>query len=139
MWLFWPLLILGGLGIFRLTSSEKYGAGKTLYLKHCASCHMEDGSGLRAFIPPLVGADYVRESGAEMACLIKYGVEGEMLVNGVTFNQPMYGHIDMQEIEIRNIINYVKNAWGNQAEEISFQEVREALKACEGQKLIPTP
>lgn len=139
MWLFWPVLILVGLGFFRLTTNEKYGAGKILYQRHCASCHMEDGTGLRAFIPPLAGADYVQNGGAEMACLIRYGIAGEMLVNGVVFNQPMYGHVDMKDIEIRNIINYIKNAWGNEGEEISFAEIKAALTTCEGQKPIPTP
>lgn len=139
MWFLWPVLILGGLGIYRLTSSEKYGAGKILYTRHCASCHMEDGSGLRGVIPPLANVDFVENSKADMACLIRYGIAGEIQVNGQTFNRPMYGHIDMKEIEIRNIINYVKNAWGNEGEEISFPEIKEALKACEGRETIPTP
>jgi len=139
MWLFWPVLLLLGLGIFRWSSGEKYGAGKVLYQKHCASCHMDDGTGLRAIIPPLASADYVQKGGAEMACLIKYGVEGEMLVNGQIFSRPMYGHSEMKEVEIRNIINYIKHAWGNDGDEISFAEIKAALEACEGSEVVPTP
>lgn len=139
LWLIWPLLILLGFLIYRFSSGEKYGAGKVLYEKHCQSCHMEDGSGLRGVIPPLAKADYVLEHGADMACLIRFGMEGEVVVNGRTYSRPMYGHVDIKEVEIRNIINYMKNAWGNQGEEISFAEVKAALEACKDQTPIPTP
>lgn len=138
-YLFWPLLILSGLLIYRWGGGETYPAGKALYQKHCASCHMEDGTGLRAIIPPLAGADYVQIHGADMACLIRYGIAEEIIVNGVPFNRPMYGQPDIKDVEIRNIINYIKNAWGNQGEEIPFAEVKAALEACEGRDVVPGP
>lgn len=139
LWLIWPLLILAGLLIYRYTSGEKYGAGKALYAKHCASCHMEDGSGLRGVIPPLAMADYVNEHAADMACLIRYGMEGEIVVNGRTYNSPMYGHADIKDVEIRNIINYIKNAWGNEGEEIAFKDIEAALESCPDTVAVPTP
>ena len=37
----------------------------------------------------LANADYVRNAGPQIACIINNGMEGEVLVNGRTYNQPM--------------------------------------------------
>ncbi len=107
-----------------------YQQGEILYQNFCANCHMDDGQGLRGVIPPLAGADYVEENGALTACIIRYGMEGEVVVNGVTYNQEMAGIDVLSDFEIANIINYVRHAWGNDYGFVKLQDIQSALDSC---------
>lgn len=91
---------------------------------------MEDGSGLRGLIPPLANADYVKENPVRMACIIRYGMEGEVVVNDTTYNQAMPGVPQLTDFEITNVINYINQAWGNDYGYVKFEDVKQALEAC---------
>ncbi len=91
---------------------------------------MDDGLGLRGVIPPLAGADYLARDPAATACIIRYGLQGEIVVNTKTYNQPMEGISQLSEFQIANIINYINSAWGNNYGYVSVPEVRQRLAAC---------
>lgn len=109
---------------------QPFRQGEILYTNFCANCHMEDGTGLQGVIPPLVGADYLQQKGARTACIIRYGLEEAIVVNGKTYQQPMAGIDVLTEFEIANIINYINQAWGNDFGYIKMEEVRAALDSC---------
>ncbi len=110
-----------------------YNHGKIMYENFCANCHMEDGSGLEQVIPPLAGADYLLKHKDEIACIIRYGQKGEIIVNGQTYNQEMTASPQLTDNEITNIINYINSAWGNNYGYTKITEVKESLKSCEQQ------
>ena len=101
-----------------------------MYGNFCASCHMEDGSGLLGEIPPLAGADYLGTHQDQLACLIRYGIAEEITVNGKRYNQPMEGVPQLTDVEIANIINFVNTSWGNELPVVTIGEIREQLKSC---------
>ena len=105
--------------------------GKQLYLTHCANCHQKDGSGLAQLYPPLAKSDYLMSDLKRAACIVKNGIEGEMVVSGRTFNQPMPGLPDLTPIEVAEIVTYVSNSWGNEAGISSTRDVSIWLKKCE--------
>lgn len=107
-----------------------YRQGESLYITHCASCHIDDGLGLRGVIPPLAGADYIARDSAAMACIIRNGLQGEIVVNGTTYNEPMEGLPQLSDFQIANIINYINTAWGNDFGFVTLPEVRRRLEAC---------
>lgn len=111
-------------------NNETYYQGHSIYDSVCANCHMEDGTGLKGLIPPLANSDYLRDNQMEVACLIRYGMEGEVVVNGKTYNQPMAGIPYLTDTEIANIINYINHAWGNDYGSIPFKDMRAKLKEC---------
>ena len=119
--------------IFYLLSCESntFQQGEILYNNFCASCHMEDGSGLEGVIPPLAQADFLRDRQEEIACIIRKGQEGEIQVNGVTYNEVMAAIPQLTEFEITNIINYINQAWGNDYGYIQLKTVRMGLENCE--------
>lgn len=92
---------------------------------------MDNGSGLEGLIPPVVGSDFVRDKVAETACVIRYGWEGPMVVNGQTYQQPMPASPQLSDFEITNIINYMRTAWSNDYGFVKLETVRQALEACE--------
>ncbi len=91
---------------------------------------MEDGSGLAGNIPPLANADFLRERQSEIACIIRYGIEGPITVNGIAYENPMAGIPELSDTEITNVINYINQAWGNDFGYVPYDSVREALKGC---------
>lgn len=104
--------------------------GKRLYTQHCANCHMDDGSGLQGLIPPLAGADYLQLQSDMLACNIRYGLQGEIEVNGRMYNEPMPGNEDLTYADITNIINYIRNSWGNEHAYMGQAEVKAQLNDC---------
>ena len=131
-----PLLLLSMLS--SSCKEETFYQGHSIYDSLCANCHMEDGTGLKGLIPPLAGSDWLRENQMETACIIRYGLEGPIIVNGKTYNQPMPGIDYLTDTEIANIINYINHAWGNDNGMIHFKEMRAALKACAEEEAAET-
>jgi mono/diheme cytochrome c family protein len=108
-----------------------YKQGHALYDNVCSNCHMEDGSGLEGAIPPLASADYVEEDPLRMACIIRYGQNDTIVVNGRTYDQPMAGIRELTEFQITNIINYINHAWGNDYGVVKLEDVRALLEECD--------
>ncbi len=92
---------------------------------------MEGGEGLRGVIPPIAGADYIKNNPIGIACIIRKGMEGEVLVNDTTYNQPMAAIPQLNDVEITNIINYICQAWGNDCGMVKLEEVKQALALCQ--------
>ncbi|MEM1358098.1 MAG: cytochrome c [Bacteroidota bacterium] len=120
-------LLLSSFFILIACGKTDHVQGHNLYDQHCANCHMEEGEGLRQLIPPLAGADYLRENPREVVRGIRYGMDGPVIVNGVTYNQPMPGNDELSEFQIVNIVNYLNQAWGNDYGTITVIEARKWL------------
>ena len=126
------LLILGiGYGILACgNTGEPYKEGAVLYKKHCAKCHMEDGTGLEALYPPLAGSDMLKSMDVAAACVLRNGLQGPLVVNGVHYDMEMPPMPQLSGVEITNLLNYVHNAWGNERAYISLDQVQASLERC---------
>ena len=110
---------------------QPYKQGRNLYNFYCATCHMDDGSGLKGLYPPLAGADYLAENQENLACIIRYGLSDTILVNQKTYNQAMPGVKDLNEVQITNVINYINHAWGNELQHVKVEDIEESLIRCQ--------
>lgn len=108
----------------------EYRQGQNLYVQHCANCHMENGKGLGRLIPPLANSDWLKNNQSQLSCAIKYGMEGEIVVNDTTYNQVMPGVADLSEFQIANIINYINHAWGNDYGTAVVADIRREITDC---------
>ncbi|MEM9920378.1 MAG: cytochrome c [Bacteroidota bacterium] len=108
-----------------------YKQGEGLYLHYCASCHMEEGQGLKGLFPPIAGSDYLEANIDQLSCIIKNGLVGEIVVNGRTYDQPMLAIKDINDIEIANLINFINYKWRNVETYISPEDVRTQLEECQ--------
>ena len=106
--------------------------GKKLYTAYCSNCHTAQGTGLGRLIPPLAQSDYLLDDLKRAAVIIKYGQKGPIVVNDVAYNQPMPANPKLTHLEIAEIITYITNSWGNSAEAMTIESVKEALKSSEG-------
>lgn len=107
---------------------------KKLYEKHCMNCHGKNGEGLRNLYPPLAGSDFLKENKSKLACIIRYGLDTAIVVNGKGFNHPMPGNRKLSEIEIHNIVNYINQSWGNEGEYTPLHVIDQQLEQCDNSR-----
>lgn len=116
--------------LFFSCQTNPYREGERLYKRNCANCHMDNGEGLNALIPPLAGADYLAKNREKLPCLVKYGLKDSIVVNGKVYTEQMPGVETLSDIHITNVLNYINNSWGNRAEPYRLDEVQQLLKDC---------
>ena len=127
------LLFTGLLSLFSgLGCGDAYTfrEGERLYSANCANCHMDDGVGLSALIPPLAGSDYLVEHRERLPCILRHGLRDSIRVNGKLFNEQMPGVPTLSDIQVTNLLNYINNSWGNRNGAFRLDEVRTALGKC---------
>ena len=104
-----------------LESSKERGA--VLYEDFCIQCHMPNGQGVTGTFPPLAGSDWLKSKRTESIHAVKYGQQGPIEVNGVTYNGIMT-RMGLDDNEVADVLNYVMNSWGNsESELVTPQEV----------------
>ena len=103
-----------------LTASKK--RGKELFLGYCITCHMDQGQGIEGVFPPLAGSDYLMADKKRSIRIVKFGLEGEITVNGVVYNNIMTP-MGLDDQEIVDVLNFVRNNWGNEGEVVKVKEV----------------
>lgn len=108
-----------------------YAQGQALYINNCQSCHQDDGKAFKKLIPPLANSDFLQKEKDRLACMIKYGMTEEIVVNGVDYKGFMGAADHLSDVEITNIINYINNSWGNKNGYTSLESVQTNLKNCE--------
>lgn len=101
--------------------------GEQLYVSYCLSCHMDQGQGIEGVYPPLAKSDYLMADKKRSIQQILYGVSGEIKVNGKTYNLEMTG-FDLTDEETADVLNYIRNSWGNKGVVVTPEEVRAARK-----------
>lgn len=97
--------------------------GKEVYTSLCIACHMGNGQGVKGVFPPLDGSDWLTERREESIHSVKYGQQGEIVVNGETYNGVM-APLGLSDEEVADVLNYVMNSWSNSQEEmVTVEEV----------------
>lgn len=91
---------------------ESITRGKEVYTNFCMSCHQETGAGIESSFPPLAKADYLKKFPKESIYAVKFGMEGKIVVNGVTY-ESMMPNPNLEPKQIADVMNYINNSWGN--------------------------
>lgn len=95
--------------------AESIGRGQGVFEQNCAVCHQATGLGIEGVYPPLAGSDYLMEQRIPSIRGVKYGQRGPLVVNGVTYDNTMLP-LKLSAAEIADVMNYVRNSWGNKAD-----------------------
>lgn len=109
---------------------QYYVQGEQLYTKHCSNCHQATGAGLGLVFPPLNKSDFMENNFEQVLCLMKYGVKGEIVVNGKTFVQPMPGVQSLTDLEIAEIATYIYNSWEHKRGIVDVSGANKILTNC---------
>jgi cytochrome c553 len=110
--------------------------GQRLYNLYCANCHQKDGSGLARLYPPLKNSDYLLPNKEKVICAMRYGQKGEIIVNGIAFNQPMPANLQITDLEIAEIATFVYTQFADSVQIITINEVRKIMEKCEQDTVV---
>ncbi len=102
-----------------------YSAGEVVYKKICVACHQVNGEGMTGVFPPLASSDYLLEDKIRAIEQVLNGSEGEIVVNGDPYNGVMPAQYLTDE-EVRDVVNYALNSWGNEGGEVTIDDVANA-------------
>ena len=91
------------------------------------SCHQEQGEGIDGLYPPVAKSDYLMADKNRSIIQVLNGASGEMTVNGKVYNTEMMG-IDLSAEETSDVLNYIRNSFGNKGEAITPSEVTKHKK-----------
>ncbi len=106
-----------------------YSAGVEVYQSHCQNCHGANGEGLSSLIPPLTDSVYLKNNKAALACAIKSGLKGAIIIKGKTFDDVMPAN-ELTTMELAQVITYVGNSFGNKLGTVPVDQVDTDLSKC---------
>jgi mono/diheme cytochrome c family protein len=110
---------------FDLKASMK--RGEEVYISYCLSCHMDQGQGIEGIYPPVAKSDYLMADKKRSIEQIIRGAKGEMTVNGKKYDMEMPG-FDITDEEVSDVLNYIRNSWGNKGAPVTPAEVKAVRK-----------
>lgn len=97
--------------------------GKTIYSQICVVCHLSTGKGITGTFPPLDGSTWLTEKREASIRAVKYGLQGDIQVNGKEFSNAMTP-MGLSDEEVADVLNYVMNSWSNKNDDlVTPQEV----------------
>lgn len=101
--------------------------GSRVYAANCASCHGPAGAGIAGAFPPLAGhaADLAALEGgrAFLISAMLYGLQGPIVVNGVSYNNVMPAWAQLGDAEIAAVLDHVVGLGGPAAAAFTADEV----------------
>ena len=109
------------------TLPESIKRGESVYQANCASCHMPEGEGIESVFPPVAKTDYVKNAKRAIGIILD-GQEGEIIVNGKTYNTPMAALPQLTDQEVADVLNFVRNSWDNKNPMIKAAQVKAERK-----------
>ena len=130
--------LFAGILIFESCSNEMelnyqryFVNGKGLYEKNCQNCHGTNGEGLGMLYPPLTDTVFLSSNRSSLACMIKNGLSGKIIVNNLSYETEMPGNAALADIDIAQIIVYITNSFGNGQGFYDQKQAGVDLKGCE--------
>jgi aldose sugar dehydrogenase len=93
--------------------------GKQLYLNYCASCHKEDGAGVKNIFPSLVNNPVVVGEQGKLVSLLLHGVKNP----STGLMMPAFAFMNDQELAA--ILTYIRQNWGNLTSTIPATSITE--------------
>jgi nitrite reductase (NO-forming) len=98
--------------------------GQAVYTSTCVSCHQVDGAGVPGVFPPLAKSDYLMDDAKRAIRTVLHGLEGEITVNGEPYNQQMPSQSHLTDEQVADVLNFVRNNWGNKGPAITPAQVK---------------
>ena len=100
--------------------------GKDLYQVNCQSCHMISGEGIPGVFPPLKNSTRVSDKN-RMIEVVLNGMKGPVVINNQKYNGEMAAFDMFSDQEVSDVLNFIRNSFGNKNESIEPKEVRDII------------
>lgn len=105
-----------------------FNRGAELFTHHCATCHGEQGQGMRVegnvALPALAGNRAVTMANSTnlVRIILAGGYAPSIAGNPRPFGMPPFVHV-LNDTDIAAVTTYIRNAWGNQADSLTAADV----------------
>ena len=106
-----------------MSMAEKMERGKQVYTQSCLACHQATGAGIPNAFPPLANSDYLNADVHRAIEVVKFGLSGEIEVNGNVYNSAMPKQ-NISDEDVAAVLTYVYNNWGNNKTEVTQEMVK---------------
>jgi mono/diheme cytochrome c family protein len=113
--LLFPVLLL----FIFIADAQATDIGDQLYLGNCAKCHGRQGEGFLKLYPPIRNSRFLKEDVSKLPCIIRHGLKGEIVIDGVTFNQRMPAIQQLKPEQISDIIQFLQTKWNHPVTELT--------------------
>jgi mono/diheme cytochrome c family protein len=110
--------------------------GAELFTQHCATCHGEQGQGMKVegnvALPALASNRAVTMPNTTnlVRILLAGGYAPSTAGNPRPFGMPPFVHV-LNDADIAAVTTYIRNAWGNRAESVTAAEVVRVRRGVE--------
>lgn len=101
--------------------------GESIYMAQCITCHMQQGEGIEGVYPPIAKSDYLMADKKRSIQQVLSGLNGEIVVNGVTYDGVM-SSFDLTDSEVSDVLNYIRNSFANKGSAVTPDEVKAVRK-----------
>jgi mono/diheme cytochrome c family protein len=102
--------------------------GKSVYMEQCLSCHQADAGGVQGMNPSLIKSKFVLGGKSALVKIVLNGLSG-VEIDGDSYNGVMAPHADLTDLQIADVLTYVRNNFGNKASAITPAQVK-AIRAA---------
>jgi mono/diheme cytochrome c family protein len=122
-------------------AKKQYLAGQEIYFREglCVTCHQPNGKGLDPAFPSIEKSPWVTTDPDRLIKITLYGLMGPLEVNGKKYDGlvPMtpFGGM-LKDEEIANVLTFVRNSFGNQADPISAAQVKKVRDSQPGRLML---
>lgn len=113
-----------------LSSMGGGSKAENLYLQYCASCHKENGLGVKGVFPPLQNSQTVVIDARVLIRKVLTGSAGPATINGITYDTPMPSFAFLKDEDLLDILTYIRSLGSNHAAPIKpelIKQVRASL------------
>lgn len=97
--------------------------GEQIYTLHCNSCHMENGNGLAALIPPLQPEKF----SADRELIICKVIQG---INDSASGHFMPSYRKLSNADLANVLNYIRSIKAKNSPLFTDKEVERSREGC---------
>ncbi len=84
---------------------------------------MSEGDGIEGAFPPLANSDYLMADKIRSINILLKGLNEKIVVNEKEYTMAMPKMDYMSDRQIADVLNFVRNSWGNEGEAVSVEEV----------------
>jgi mono/diheme cytochrome c family protein len=102
--------------------------GKLVYQQQCLACHQPDGSGVPNMNPPLAQTKGIQGDKNALIKIVLFGLKG-VAIDGDSYNGTMAPHPELTDIQIADVLTYIRKSFGNKAGAVTPAQVK-AIRAA---------
>jgi len=113
-------------------NKQALSRGEALYVDNCTGCHMENGEGLAQAFPPLKGSSAVQAKTPDTVIHVVLAGAKMAATPGKPTGLAMPAFDwKLDDKEVADLVNYIRNAWGNHASLTSVDTVSKVRRDVE--------